>query len=268
MGIEFVKMTGTGNDFIVVDNRSDAVGTDRAGFARRCCARRRGVGADGVLLVEPSDEGADFRMRIFNADGSEPEMCGNGARCIARFACKRGIVPRQMVMETVAGPVSAQVEEDRVTIGMGQVALPCDPVRLQAEGQQWEVHPIESGVPHAIIFTEDLQAAPVEPVGRAIRRHDHFQPRGTNVDFVSVESDQGISVRTYERGVEAETLACGTGAIGSAVVAWARGKVARPPVNVRVQGGLLLIDFRPETDRVADVRLTGDAVFVYEGRLL
>ncbi len=268
MSVEFFKMTGTGNDFIVVDNRTDAVGEDRAAFAARWCARRTGVGADGVLLIEPAEGDADFRMRIFNADGSEPEMCGNGARCAARFACVRGIAPHRMIMQTLAGPVSAEVGEQKVTIGMGRVGLPEEPVRLDAEGRQWEVHAVESGVPHAIIFTDDLEGAPVEAVGRAIRRHRYFQPRGTNVDFVRVDGKQSISIRTYERGVEAETLACGTGAIGSAVVAHATGRVSSPPVDVRVPGGTLTIDFRPGADCVTDARLTGDAVFVYEARLL
>jgi len=266
MGLEFAKMSGSGNDFIVVDNREGHLGEDRADFARRHCPRRTGVGADGVLLIEPSDE-ADFRMRIFNADGSEAEMCGNGARCAARFAFERDVAPASMSMETMAGPVSAEVSDDTVTIAIGEVAAVQQAAQLEAQGEVWTVHPVEAGVPHAVIFTHDVEAAPVEPVGREVRYHPFFQPRGTNVDFVQVLGPGSIRIRTYERGVEAETLACGTGAIASAVVSHARGGAGAPPIAVRVQGGELTIDFRPADGRVVDVRLTGDARFIYTGRL-
>ncbi len=266
MGLEFTKMAGTGNDFIVVDNRDEAVGPDSPGFARRYCPRRVGVGADGVLLIEPS-ELHDFRMRIINADGSEAEMCGNGARCAARFVFERGLAPASMAMETIAGPVTATVSGQDVTIGMGDVEPVGQEVEVEACGRLWTLHPVEAGVPHAIIFTDDVESAEVEPVGREIRHNPLFQPRGTNVDFVQVTAPGQVSIRTYERGVEAETLACGTGAIASAVAGHERGGAGAPPITVHVRGGQLSIDFRSASGRVVDVRLTGDARFIYTGRL-
>jgi len=268
MGISFAKMAGTGNDFIVLDNRAPVLPDAEAlaEFARRRCRRRVDVGADGVLAIEPSAV-AHFRMRIFNADGTEAEMCGNGARCAARFAFMRGFAPAAMSFETLAGIVQAQVTGDQVTIGMGEVSPVAEPVTLQAAGGRWTVHSVEAGVPHAVIFVEELEGAPVEEVGRAVRRHEHFAPRGTNVDFVQISGDDRIRVRTYERGVEAETMACGTGAIASAVAARERTGVQGPPIRVEVRGGTLRVDFREEDGRARDVRLSGDAVFVYEGEL-
>jgi len=267
MGIAFTKMSGAGNDFIVVDNRGGVIGQDRAGFARRHCARRTAVGADGVLLIESAD-GADFRMRLFNADGSEAEMCGNAARCAARLAFARGFAGESMRMETIAGVVEAHVDSERVTVGMEDVSPVGEEVALEAEGRVWGVHPVEAGVPHAIIFTEDLDNAPVEAVGRAMRMHEFFQPRGTNVDFVQPLAPGRIAIRTYERGVEAETLACGTGAIASAVVSHVRGRAGAPPIEVQVLGGLLTVDFRSTGDGIVSVRLSGEAAFVYEAELL
>ncbi|MCD6415846.1 MAG: diaminopimelate epimerase [Planctomycetes bacterium] len=266
MGIKFKKMSGAGNDFIVLDNREGVVGEDPAGFARAHCPRRTAVGADGVLLIEDSDE-ADFRMCILNPDGSEAEMCGNGARCAARFAVEMGIAPSALTMETLAGPVSARVAGETVTIGMGGISDIREAVSLDALGRSWTAHPVTAGVPHAIIFVEDLEAAPVEPVGREIRNLELFQPGGTNVDFVRPAGAGRIEIRTYERGVEAETLACGTGAIASAVVSHLAGRVGDPPIEVRTPGGLLTIDFRGRGGRAVDVTLTGDARFIYAGTL-
>jgi diaminopimelate epimerase len=266
MGIRFTKMSGLGNDFLVVDNRAGVLGEDLAEFAKRHCRRRMNVGADGVLAIE-HDSGADFRMRIINADGSEAEMCGNGARCAARFARVRGIAGQSMAFQTMAGLVHATVDDETVTIGMGEVAPVRPPEELDAAGGRWTVNPIEAGVPHAIVFTNNLTELDVDSIGRAIRQHEFFAPRGTNVDFVQVLGPQAIAVRTYERGVEAETLACGTGSIASAVVSHEVKGLAAGPIRVNVPGGLLTVDFVKQNGRATDVRLSGDAVFVYEGEL-
>ncbi len=266
MSVRFAKMCGCGNDFMVIDNRGDVIGDDASAFARRHCERRFAVGADGVLLIEDSDA-ADFRLRIVNSDGSEAEMCGNGARCAASFAAERGIAPSRMQFETLGGVISAEVGAEQVSIGMGEVMRPGEPVDLSALERTWHVHPIEVGVPHAVIFVEDVEAVPVDRLGRAIREHDAFQPRGTNVDFVRVLGPDAIRIRTYERGVEAETMACGTGSIGSAIASYLRRSVGPPPVAVEVRGGVLQVDFLDCEDAFRDVLLTGDAVLAYEGEV-
>jgi len=267
MGLRFTKMCGCGNDFIVVDNRDGVLEQDAAEFARVHCERRRGVGADGLILIEPSED-ADFRIRFFNADGSEAEMCGNGARCVVRFAARHRIAPLPMSFETVAGTMEADMEGENVTLVMRDVATPSEPVELDVEGQALTVHPIEAGVPHAIVFVDDVEAVDVEKLGRAIRTHPAFEPRGTNVDFVQLLGPASIRIRTYERGVEGETLACGTGAVGSAVVSHLRKDAGGPPLDVQVQGGLLTVDFTASEGGLGDVRLIGDAVFVYDAQLI
>ena len=265
MDLRFAKMCGCGNDFIVIDNRDDIVPEPRAEFSARHCARHMDVGADGVLLIEPSSS-VDFRMRIFNADGSEAEMCGNGARCAAMFAFERGIAPQNMRIETLAGIVAAEVAGDEVTVAVGAVPLPDPEMTIEACGEALRVHFIEVGVPHTIVFSEDADSEDVAGVGRAVRHHESFQPRGTNADFVQVTGPDEIRLRTYERGVEAETLACGTGAIAAAVVSHVRRDVNRP-VSVRVNGGLLIVSFDVDEAQARDVRLCGDAVTIYEGTL-
>ncbi|HEX6177069.1 MAG TPA: diaminopimelate epimerase, partial [Thermoanaerobaculia bacterium] len=209
----FAKMAGAGNDFVMIDGRSAAIG-DAAGFARRVCTRRLSVGADGLIVVESSTR-ATFRIRYYNADGSHGEFCGNGTRCAARFAFLEGIAERRMTIETDAGIVNAEVlADDRVTI-----SLP-PPQAFRAErpvvvgGKSVRGSSITVGVPHYVIFTEgDLWQQDVETPGRAIRRSGEMQPAGTNVNFVAVRDTNAIEVRTYERGVEAETMACGSGVV-------------------------------------------------------
>ena len=264
-GIKFWKMTGCGNDFIVVDNR-DGVVKAAGEFARRVCPRQTAVGADGVLLIENSDR-ADMRMRIINPDGSEAEMCGNGARCAARFAALNDIAPERLVMETIAGPIHAEVMGDRAEV---QLTVPTDyrpSITLDLDGGAVETHHINTGVPHAIVFVGEVDKVDVPKTGRAIRRHKTFAPAGANADFVQVVADDKIRVRTYERGVEDETLACGTGAVASALVALLHGKVTRQPVQVLLRGGELLVKADIQDRQIKDVRLTGEALIIYEGRL-
>jgi len=265
MPVEFAKMCGCGNDFIVVDNRDDVLPCARDAFARRHCRRRLDIGADGVLLLERSDD-CDFRMRIFNADGSEAEMCGNGARCAAMFARRRNIAGAAMTMQTLAGPVAAQIIGDEAVIGMGHVADIRLDMELDVEGRSVRVCFAEVGVPHVAVFVPDVDAAEVDALGRAIRYHEAFAPRGTNVNFVQVVTRDQIRVRTYERGVEAETMACGTGSIASAVLSHLHGHTA-PPVRVETRGGPLKINFRSQPDGIHDITLEGDAVIVCEGTI-
>jgi diaminopimelate epimerase len=265
--IEFYKMSGTGNDFILIDNRdgSLAVG-DVAAFARSLCERKVSVGADGLFLIERSEK-VDFRWRFFNADGSEAEMCGNGARCAARFASLLGIAGERMSFETGAGIIDAEVRGDIVKVRLTE---PRDLVmndQIQIRNQMLFVHSINTGVPHVVYFVRDPDGFDVFDTGRAIRYHDHYQPAGTNANFVSVVDNHTIRVRTYERGVEDETLACGTGSVASVLIAARKGLV-ESPVDVRVQSGeLLRIYFEAAEDGFTKVYLEGNAKVVYQGSL-
>ena len=261
--MKFSKMEGTGNDFVVVDNRSGII-EDRANMAKRICLRKKGVGADGLILLEESDR-ADFRMRIFNPDGSEPEMCGNGARCVARFAYLEGIVGEECLFETLSGLVSAFVNEGDVRIQMKDPSFLSLNLELSLEDEPCEGYHLDTGVPHFVLFVPEVGSVALEKLGPEIRYHQSFQPAGTNVDFV--EAKEGfLKVRTYERGVEAETLSCGTGVTASAIVAsLVRGLTS--PVDVRTKGGNLQVHFeKKDKSNFTRVFLEGEVQLVYEGR--
>ncbi len=262
----FTKMSGTGNDFIVINNTQGNYILDWSGFARQYCTRRTSVGADGVLIIEKSPT-ADFNYRIFNADGSEAEMCGNGARCAALFAFEHKVAGKHMRFNTLAGIIEAEVNSHDVSIRM------TDPFDLQRDilldigTQQYRVDFINTGVPHTVVFTEDLSAVRIDELGRAIRTHEHFAPAGTNVNFVQILQDDHIRVRTYERGVEAETLACGTGAVASALISACVKQVSGPPVHVQMPGGDLAIEFLFDQKGFSDVWLSGGVEIVYTGNI-
>ncbi len=265
--IDFTKMSGTGNDFIVIDAFHHALNVDWSELARRYCPRRTGVGVDGVLILSRSGS-ADFDFRIFNADGSEAEMCGNGARCAAAFAVRHGFAGNDMRFRTPAGIVEARVNPEGVSV---KVTKPKDlqtGIGIEVDGRNEVVHFVNTGVPHTILFTKDLDAALVDSLGRKIRNHPRFSPAGTNVDFVEVSGGEKIRVRTYERGVEAETLACGTGAVASAVLSHATGNVPHSRVHVSMPGGNLKIDFTSGNGEYRDVWLTGEVSFVFTGTLV
>ncbi len=265
--IDFFKMSGSGNDFILIDNRdgSLAVG-DCVAFAKSVCRRKVSVGADGLFIIEKSEK-VDFRWRFFNADGSEAAMCGNGARCAARFAYLTGIAGARMSFETGAGIIDAEVQGDIVKVRLTDpYALALDE-QIRIGNQILSVHSINTGVPHAVHFLHDLEGFNVFTTGRAIRNHDHYRPAGTNANFVAVVDDHTLRVRTYERGVEDETLACGTGSVAAALIA-ARKGLAASPVDVRVQSGeLLRIYFETTADGFTKVYLEGKVKVVYQGKL-
>ena len=265
--IEFYKMSGSGNDFILIDNRdgSLAVG-DVVAFVKSVCERKVSVGADGLFLIEKSDK-VDFRWRFYNADGSEAAMCGNGARCVARFAYLLGIAGARMSFETGAGIIDAEVRGDIVKVRLTDpYALALDE-QIRVGNQILSVHSINTGVPHAVHFLRDLEGFDVFTTGRAIRNHDHYRPAGTNANFVAVVDDHTLRVRTYERGVEDETLACGTGSVAAALIAAVKGLVASP-VDVRVQSGeFLRIYFETTADGFTKVYLEGKVKVVYQGKL-
>ena len=265
--ILFVKMSGTGNDFILIDHRRPAIHPEAmAEFAALVCRRKFSVGADGLILIEDSEQ-ADFRWRFFNGDGSVAEMCGNGARCAARFAYMQGIAPARMRFETIAGIIEAAVSDLEVAVRM---TTPKDlqlQQTIEVEGEQIDLHFVDTGVPHAVCFVENVDQIDVCDLGSKVRHHEAFMPAGTNVNFVG-RTENGFKVRTYERGVEDETLACGTGATAAALIAALTDK-AKSPVNIITSGGdTLTISFDLTDVPGADnVFLKGPAHLIYKGEL-
>ncbi len=267
--IQFCKMSGSGNDFILIDNRSGIIASDDGPeLARGLCRRRFSVGADDLILIEGSGRpGVDFKWRFFNADGSEAEMCGNGGRCAARFACVNRIAGPRMVFETLAGLMSAEVSGERVKLGMAPPQGLRMDIKVLTNAGECVGEFINTGVRRAVKFVEELEVVDVKGLGGCIRFHPAFQPAGTNVNFVRKVDGHTIAVRTYERGVEDETLACGTGATAAAIIASMRHGVAAP-VDVHTSGGeILTIHFKPAPDGVSEVYLEGNAKIVYEGVL-
>jgi diaminopimelate epimerase len=264
--LRFTKMNGAGNDFVLLDNRAEALRLTTAQIAR-LCDRHRGVGADGVLVLERPTNGADFRMRYYNADGGEAEMCGNGARCFARFADRAAGPLKQLTFETPAGTIGAQLAGELVTLQMSQ---PND-LRLGLElpigGEKIRAAYIDSGVPHVVLPVAKIDEVDVRSLGAALRHHPMFAPRGANANFSEQRGPHTIAIRTFERGVEDETLACGTGVVASALIFAAHENVAGP-IDVLVRGGdTLQVDFSREGNRFTNVTLTGPADFVFDGTI-
>jgi len=263
---DFTKMNGAGNDFVVMDNRDHTLHLTEQNIVD-LCDRHRGVGADGVLLVESPDGEADLRMRYYNSDGREAEMCGNGARCFARYAARLlPGDPAQLSFTTPAGIIRATLEGELVTVTMSGASDYRDPQWLNI-GDKVCVHFINTGVPHAVVFVADTEAVPLTEWGAALRGHEDFAPRGTNANFAQVLSAQLLRLRTYERGVEAETLACGTGVCAAALLHHiATG--ASSPISVSVRGGeTLRVGFAGEVGNFESVTLTGPADFVFDGTI-
>jgi diaminopimelate epimerase len=270
MLLHFYKMNGAGNDFIVIDNRDLSISLDEDTIAA-LCDRHRGIGADGLLAVEPAEKGADYKFRYYNADGGEAEMCGNGARCFGFFTAHLSgeeKLPSSVSFETIAGTLTAEIIGDDVRIAM---SVPKDleldtPARV--DGFDATLHFVNTGVPHVVSFVEDLENTDVFHHGHAIRNHPHFAPAGTNANFAKVLAPDHISIRTYERGVEDETLACGTGMVASALIHHLL-TGAESPIKVDVEGGdTLSIGFEKTGEKTfANVTLTGPADFVFEGEI-
>ena len=263
----FTKMAGGGNDFVVIDNRGPKIG-DASELTRRICTRALSVGGDGLILVEHSSR-ATFRMRYYNSDGSLAAFCGNGTRCAARFAFINVIAGKKMTIETDAGIVGAEIGDG----GQVTLSLPAPmsfkaqrPLQVGATAVQGSS--IMVGVPHYVVFLRgDLWHQDIVPLGRAIRTPKDLAPDGATVNFVSVRDDHSIDVRTYERGVEAETLACGSGIVASAVTSAMFGKV-KSPVSVLTRSGITLeVSFVIRDGHPDDVRLRGDARVIYRATI-
>ncbi len=265
--VPFVKMSGTGNDFIIIDHRKPLISREAmAEFAALVCRRKFSAGADGLILIEDSDQ-ADFKWLFFNADGSVAEMCGNGARCAARFAYMHGIAPARMCFETLAGIIEAQVADINVSVKMtdpGDVQMHRE---ITVDDETVLLHTVDTGVPHGVVFVDDIEQIDVCARGSRIRRHTTFMPAGINVNFVQKQGD-AFKVRTYERGVEDETLACGTGAVAGALIAALLDQAASPVEIITSGGDRLTIVFDvKEGGSAENVFLKGPAHMVYKGEL-
>lgn len=265
--ITFYKMSGSGNDFIVIDNRTGIVDEEkRNDFITKICRRKMSVGADGVILVEDSDT-VDFKWRFFNSDGSDAEMCGNGARCVSRFAYLNAIAGPELSFETAAGIVSAQITDDRVKIKMTDPVDLITDYTIQLKAGPLSVCSINTGVPHVVVETDRIDSVDVVGLGREIRYHDRYSPAGTNVNFVGLKNNGTLEIRTYERGVEDETLACGTGSVAGALVTAAKTGIKSPVTVVPRSGEALHIFYEVKNHVFYEVYLEGDARIIYKGEL-
>ena len=265
--MKFTKMNGAGNDFVITDNR-----INKANYSQETisflCDRNRGIGADGFMSVESAENDGDYKMRYYNADGGEAEMCGNGARCFARFVfdCD-GKVNHNMDIETVAGMISAKIKGDLVQI---KLSRPYD-LNLNQEitinDLSKSIHSINTGVPHAVVIEDTVSQVDLKSLGSYVRNHSLFSPAGTNVNFVQIDESDTLTIRTYERGVEDETLACGTGMVASALIYHQLDGI-EPPVNVNVKGGdTLEVSWNYKENQYSNVTLTGPAITVFKGKI-
>ncbi len=268
MNIRFTKMHGAGNDFVMIENLSGNLELSSENIAH-LCDRRYGIGADGVLLLETAEDSAlDARMVYYNADGSRAEMCGNGARCFTAFAQINGLGTKDSLrFLTDAGPLTATAQNNLYTIEMP----PAHSIKLNTvldlTSGSTTVHSVNTGVPHAICFVENISQIDICSIGAEIRHHPFFEPAGANANFAQFQNDGSILLRTYERGVENETLACGTGATAVAIITHLLHQSSRP-ISLKVAGGATLsVDFDVTNDTVHNVTLTGPAVSVFEGTI-
>ena len=266
MVVDFVKMNGAGNDFIFMDNRSGVINLDTEQVIR-LCHRQRGIGADGLCMLIPcASKKADWAWEFYNSDGSVAEMCGNASRCFARYIQKITGQKSPITFETGAGIITANIHDDyRVTINLTNPKGLALNEKLPLSIGPTVVHSINTGVPHAVIFVPDITRVPIMQLGPELRRHAHFGPKGTNVNFAQVLSPGVIRVRTFERGVEGETLACGTGVTATALIS---SKVYgyASPIKVWVQGGdSLEVHFKESSSVFTDIHLNGPADFSFNG---
>lgn len=258
--INFTKMVASGNDFVIIENPK----SDPSTLAKEICDRRYGVGADGLLILERSKV-ADFKMRIFNPDGSEAEMCGNGARCVALYAKENKMAGHKMRIDTIAGIIEAEVSNDKIKLKMFDPRDIKPYLNIQVDSKNYKVSFVDTGVPHAVMFVEHLDSWDVKRIGRAIRYHKSFAPKGTNVNFVEVQKENFVKVRTYERGVEDETLACGTGVVASAVISAISKRFKGPITCLTKSGEKLKVYFKRNEDNFTAVYLEGRARAVFCG---
>lgn len=256
--LNFTKMAGAGNDFIVISSEEK----DFSSLARKLCERKTGIGADGMLVIGRSKT-ADFRMQIFNADGSEAEMCGNGLRCAVLYNGKK----EKIKVETIAGIYEGEITgKNRVMVKMEDPKDLKMGIPIEINSRKLKVNFINTGVPHTAIFVNGIDRIDVDNIGRAVRSHEAFKPKGTNVDFVEIIDDENIRIRTFERGVEGETLACGTGAVASAIIASHDSRIMNHEINVHTKGGTLKVAFEKKGSNIQNVYLDGEAKEIFTGQ--
>lgn len=266
MLIDFEKFHGAGNDFIFIDNRSGKVPADKkAELVTTACHRRFGVGADGVMFIE-SDPELDFSWDFYNSDASRGEMCGNGSRCAAVFAHMIGAAGKKMTFRTLAGPIEAELTDRGARVRLTDCTLPGPAATLTVDGANREFWFLNTGVPHAILPESNLDTLDIKRIGALIRYHPHFAPAGTNVNFIQKIDASHLNIRTYERGVEDETWACGTGSTAAAIAA-CQYLGCTCPVVVRTKGGELVIQYSIQNGKAVNVLMEGPAVHVFSGKL-
>lgn len=266
--INFIKMVASGNDFVIIELKiKNSKLKNLRDLAKNICDRKYGVGADGLLLLEKTKK-ADIKMRIFNADGSEAAMCGNGARCVAFWlSARRKTQDAKRTIETKAGIIESTVSKDKVKIKLTEPKdLKLD-IPIKINSRQLKVNLINTGVPHAVIFAQGLDKIDAVNLGRQIRFYKRFAPKGTNVDFVEFLNENSLKIRTYERGVEDETLACGTGSVAAALISVMRYALSTiRKINIYTRSGeILRVYFKRDKDKFSDVWLEGKAKIVHKG---
>jgi diaminopimelate epimerase len=260
-------MHGAGNDFILFDDREETFPCSNGPRIEEIATPKYGVGAEGVILIQPS-ETADFRMRFFNPDGNEVEMCGNGARCVARLAHELGIAPKTMTFDTVAGVIGAtMITDDQVRLDMTPPEGLVLNRTLQVKDDDLPYHFVNSGVPHVVMEMESVDDVDLATLGPAVRYHEAYAPAGTNLNLFQVLGPRQLKVRTYERGVEAETLACGTGIVAAGLVAGSLGRVSTPVTVTSASGDQLEVNYVQGEHGPEQVTLTGPAVHVFNGSI-
>lgn len=261
MKIPFYKYQGTGNDFVMIDNRQQLISKNNTKLIKKLCDRKFGIGGDGLILLEnPEVDGDDFKMVYFNADGNESSMCGNGGRCLVAFAKFLGIIENEATFTAIDGPHKATINDHEVSLQMQN---------LSEIKQLGNAAFLDTGSPHHVVFTKNVTDLDVKKEGAVIRYSDEYlSAGGTNVNFVDMQEENTFLVRTYERGVEDETLSCGTGVTAVALAAHASGKANGNIVKLIVPGGELSVSFKKENEIYTDVWLTGPAEQVFKGEIV
>lgn len=263
--IQFSKFSASANDFIVLDNRSGQFTHCASLLAKRLCSRRYSIGADGLILIENSNK-ASFRVRFINPDGIQFNTCGNGGRCAARYALLSVIAGRKMNLETNIGVIDAEVVGSSVKIRFVTPSRFTLNVPIILEGKVIKGHFVRLGDPHFLLYVTDIRKHKIIPLARKIRYHERFKPEGVNVHFIEPLNRHYVKIRSYERGVEDETLACGSGCISAAIATYAT-KQTMPPITFEPQSGIPLIVHFPEESNFQDLYLEGDARLIYRGEL-